>query len=1054
MILSDISIRRPVFATVINLLIIIAGIIAFTRLPLREYPDIDPPIVSIETVYLGASAEVVETRITQILEESISGIAGIKSMESKSEDGVSTIQIEFELNRNIDDAANDVRDRISRVTKDLPDDVEQPNISKADADTDQIVWIAVQSGQRTALELTDIADRYMRDRLSIIDGVSNVIIGGERRYAMRIWLDRQALAARAMTVQDIENALRRENIELPAGRIESLNSEFIVRVERAYKTADDFRKLVIKRGDDKYLIRLGDVARVEIGPESERTELRSNTQAAVGLGIGKQSKANTLEVAHQVVDEMHRIQKDIKGQFPDIELYVAYDASQFIEASIHEVYFTLGLTVILVTFVIYLFLGDWRATLIPAVTIPVSIVGAFIVLFVLGFSVNLLTLLALVLAIGLVVDDSIVVLENIYKRVEHGEPSLAAAYRGTNQVAFAVIATTLVLVAVFVPISFMEGDVGKLFTEFAWAIVGAILFSSFVALSASPMMASRFLSTAEATQPKNFATRWINRKIDNFEITYRRVLTRFVTHPRTVIIGIVVLGLLGYVFYRGIPSEYAPNEDRGVIFTIMIAPEGSSLEYAKANMLKVEEKMATLLAPDNGGPKDGSSEAHRIVNLVPGAFSATGSVNSGIAIALLEEWGHRRYAGAIVQDLFGKFSQIPGVMAFPIMPPSLGQNPQSTPVQFVIGGDNYDDLVKWRDLILTKARENPRLINLDYDYKEGKPQLKLRLNTTRAGELGVSTSQIGNTLQTMFGSREVTTYLDRGEEYNVILQNRYEDRLSPTDMTNVYVRSERTGELIPLSNLVTIEESADAGSRSRFNRVRAITISASLAPGYTLGAALDYLETAAHNSLPSEARIDYKGESRDYKEAGSAIIFVFLLALLATYLFLAAQFESFVHPIVIMMTVPFALIGALWGLYITGASLNIYTQVGLIMLVGLAAKNGILIVEFANQLRDEGVEFMEAILRAAQSRLRPILMTSIATVVGALPLAFAMVMGGAGAESRFPIGVVIVSGVSISTLLTLFVIPTFYAILARHTGSPMATTRALEQQLKRMDAAK
>jgi multidrug efflux pump len=1047
MVLSDISIRRPVFATVVAILIIIAGVISFTKLPLREYPDIDAPIVSITTVYEGASAETVESRITQKLEESISGIAGIHTMSSKSEDGVSTINIEFELNRNIDDAANDVRDRISRVTGELPEDVKQPNISKADADTDQIVWIAVQSNTRTAMELTDIADRFMKDRLSIIDGVSNVIIGGERRYAMRIWLDRKNLAARNLAVQDIADALQRENIELPAGRIESLNSEFIVRVDRAYKTAEDFNKLVIRRGDNGYLIRLGDVAKVEVGPENERTDLTSNRQAAIGLGIGKQSKANTLDVAEKVVAEMETIQSEIKTTYPDIGLSVAYDASKFIKSSIHEVYVTLGLTVVLVTIVIFLFLGDWRATLIPAVTIPISIIGAFIVLLALGFSVNLLTLLALVLAIGLVVDDSIVVLENVYKRVEHGEPQLAAAYRGTNQVAFAVIATTLVLVSVFIPISLMGGDVGKLFTEFSWAIVGAILFSAFVALSTSPMMASKLLRGDRALRPKNFATRFINRRIDGFETSYRSSLTWLIKRPFIVILGTLLLGGVGYFFYTGIPSEYAPTEDRGVIFTVMIAPEGSSLEYAKSNMLKVEEQMATLLSPEHGGPKDGTDEAHRIVNLVPGAFSATGSVNSGIAIALLKDWGERRYSGAIVQDLFGKFSQIPGVLAFPIMPPSLGQDPQSTPVQFVIGGDSYEQLAKWRDLILAKARANPRLINLDYDYKEGKPQLKLKIDLDRAAELGVSSLQIGNTLQTMFGSRNITTYLDRGKEYDVILQNRYEDRLTPTDMTNVYVRSERTGALVPLGNMVKVEESADAGSRSRFNRVRAITITASLAPGYTLGEALDFLETAAHENLPPEARIDYKGESRDYKEAGSAIIFVFALALLATYLFLAAQFESFVHPFIIMMTVPFALIGALWGLYLTGATLNIYTQVGLIMLVGLSAKNGILIVEFANQLRDEGVEFMEAILRAAQTRLRPILMTSIATVAGALPLAFAMVMGGAGAESRFPIGVVIVSGVIVSTAITLFVIPTFYALLARGTGSPLAVTRELERQL-------
>jgi multidrug efflux pump len=1048
MVISDLSIRRPVFAMVVNLLVIVAGVLCFTQLPLREYPDIDPPIVSIETVYLGASAEVVESRVTQVLEETISGIAGIKTIESKSEDGVSTIQIEFDLGRDIDAAAGDVRDRISRATRDLPDDVDPPTISKADADTDQIVWIAVQSDQRTGLELTDIVDRFMRDRLSIIDGVSTVIIGGERRYAMRIWLDRQQLAARSLTVDDVEQALRRENVELPAGRIESLNTEKIVRVERAYQNPEDFARMVVRRGQDGYLVRLGDVARVEIGPERERSELTSNRQAAVGLGIGKQSKANTLEVARAVVAEMHNIQESIKHQYPDIKLSLAYDASQFISASIHEVYVTMGLTIVLVTLVIFVFLGDWRATLIPAVTIPVSVMGAFIVLAVMGFSVNLLTLLALVLAIGLVVDDSIVVLENIYKRIENNEPSLAAAQRGANQVAFAVIATTLVLVAVFVPISFMGGEVGKLFTEFSWAIIGAVLFSSLVALTISPMMASKLLKPHAAGHQRNRVTTWLNRALDGFEQRYRAMLIAIIDRPRTVLVVVALLIAAGYGLYRGIPSEYAPTEDRGVIFVVMITPEGSSLEYTKANMRQLEEKMGSLLSPDNGGPANGTGEAHRIVNLVPGAFSATGSVNSGIGIVLLKEWGHRRYAGAIVNELFGKFGEIPGALAFPIMPPSLGQNPQATPVQFVIGGDNYQDLAAWRDLLLTRARANPNLVNIDWDYKEGKPQLKVAVDTDRAAELGVSTLAIGNTLQTTFGSREVTTYLDRGEEYQVVLQNRYQDRLTATDLTNVYVRSDRTGALIPLDNLVSITETADSGTRARFNRVRSITITASLAPGYSLGEALGYLEQAARETLPPQARIDYKGESRDFKETGAAIVFVFLLALVATYLFLAAQFESWVHPAVVMTTVPLALVGALWGLYLTGASLNVYTQVGLIMLVGLAAKNGILIVEFTNQLRDEGMEFIEAILTAAQARLRPILMTSVATVVGALPLAFALVLGGAGAESRFPIGVAIVAGVSISTILTLFIVPVFYALMARHTGSPLVITRELERQLK------
>lgn len=1044
MILSDISVKRPVFATVLSLLIIISGVLCFTRLPLREYPDIEAPVVSIDTNYIGASADIVESRVTQPIEDIVSGIEGIKSIDSSSQDGRSSITIEFNLSRDVDAAANDVRDRVSRVLDNLPDEVDPPEISKLDSNTSEVVWLALQSETRSALELTDYADRYILDRLSVVDGVARVRIGGERRYAMRIWLDRTALAARGLTVADVENALRRENVELPAGRIESLNRELSVRVDRLYNRAEDFSSLVISKGADGHLVRLSDVAKVNIGAENERTELRSNGKAAIGLGIAKQSKANTLSVAEGAKKAMEEIKKTLP---PDIEMMVAFDSSIFIDRSIHEVYFTLGLTLVLVVVVIWAFLGDWRATLIPAVTIPVSLLGAFIFLYGLGFSINLLTLLALVLAIGLVVDDSIVVLENIYKRIEEHHPPLASSYLGVNQVAFAVIATTLVLVAVFVPVTTMEGDIGKLFTEFAWTIVGSVIVSAFAALSLSPMMCSKLLRESPPGHRKNIITRFVNGVLERAEDPYRRGIGFCTRRPLVVVLGGLLLLGAGAFFYNGVPSEYAPTEDRGYFFSMIIAPEGASLEYTKGQMLKAEQQMLHLLSPDAGGTQDGTGEAARVVTIIPAGFSSTGAVNSGFAIALLKPWEQRqRHAGAIVGEMFGRYMSIPGILAFPIMPPSLGQNPRNTPVQFVIGGTNYQELAHWRDLLLEKARENPNLVNLDWDYKEGKPQLRVSIDRDRAGDLGVSVQEIGETLQTFFGSRNVTTYIDRGEEYEVILQGTDADRLSPTDMREIYVRSSRTGDLVPLSNLVTLKEVADAGKLNRYNRLRAITISANLAPGYTIGQALDYLEKAAQEVLPSEARIDYKGQSEKYKEAGGAIYFTFLLALIAVYLFLAAQFESFVHPFVIMTTVPLAVVGALWGLYLTGQTLNIYTQVGLIMLVGLASKNGILIVEFTNQLRDQGVEFYEALTQACLQRLRPILMTSFATAAGAVPLILA---SGAGAESRIPIGVVVFSGVLFATFLTLFVVPAFYALMARHTGSPHDVARRLDAELER-----
>ena len=809
--------------------------------------------------------------------------------------------------------------------------------------------------------------------------------------------------------------------------------------------------MVIRRGDDGYLVRVSDVAKVEKGALDERTELKYNGRASIGLGIAKQSNANTLDVIRGVKAEMAKI---IPTLPKDVIMETAFDSGVYIEASIHEVYLTIGLTMLLVIFIIWVFLGDLRATIIPALAIPVSLVGAFIVLWVLGFSINLLTLLALVLAIGLVVDDSIVVLENVYKRIEAGEPPLASAYIGTNQVAFAVIATTLVLVAVFMPVSLIPGDAGKLFTEFAWAIIGAILFSGVTALSLTPMLCSQILKKPKDHHHKNFITDRVNTWLDRATVRYHGFLDKCFRHPARIVGFMVLVLAFGVFLAQYIQTEYAPKEDRGYFLAIMSAPEGASLEYSKRHMAMMEEKMLKLLSPKDGGPENGTGEANGVVSIVPAGFSTTGAVNGGFVFILLKPWAERdRKTSEIIwgdfmagtPGLFQDFMSIPGVFAFPIEPGSLGQSGFSTPVQFVIGGNSYEELAKWRDLMLPKIRENALLRNVDYDYKETKPQLRLNIDRDRAADLGVSVQDIGNTMQTFYGSRSVTTYMDDGEEYDVVLQGQDKDRLRPDDSTNIYVRSSTSGELIPLSNLVQLKESADAGSLNRFNRVRSVTISASLAPGYSLGDALKFLQNTAKEVLPEEARIDYKGESRTLQETGTGIYVIFVLALVAVYLFLAAQFENWIHPFIIMMTVPLAIVGALWGLFLSGATLNIFTEIGLIMLVGLAAKNGILIVEFANQLRDEGMEFVEAIKTAAQQRLRPIVMTSIAMVAGAVPLVLAT---GAGAESRFPIGVVIVGGICFSTFFTLFIVPTFYWMMAKNTMPPETTGRKLDAELK------
>ena len=1026
MMLSDLSVRRPVFAAVLSLLLIAFGLLSFDRLPLREYPDINPPIVSVETRYPGASAQVVETKITQLVEDAIAGIEGIRTISSASRDGRSQVTVEFEVERDIDAAANDVRDRVARTVDRLPEEADPPEIAKADANTQQIMWLSLSSDRLSQLELSDYARRFVQDRLAMVSGVASVRIGGEREYAMRVWLDRQALAARGLTVLDVEAALRRENVELPAGTVESFEREFTVRVERSYRTAGDFAALVLRQGSDGYLVRLGDVARVEVGPANDRSELRANGVPTIGLGVSAQAKANVLDTARSVKAELARMSS---GLPEGMEIVAGYDASIYIEQAIFEVYKTLLVATGLVVLVIYLFLGSFRAMLVPALTVPVSLTAAFIVLWAMGFSVNLLTLLALVLSIGLVVDDAIVVLENVYRRVEAGEPPLLAAYRGARQVGFAVIATTLVLVAVFVPIAFMEGNLGRLFSEFSLAIAGAVCFSSLVALTLVPMAASKLLRPAgERAGPAAL----VDQAFSLFSRTYSHSLGGLLRRPLWVSGFLLAVVAGGWQLFTSLPQEYAPTEDRSSFFVIMNAPEGASFEYTQRYARDMENVLLPLL--DKG-------EAYRVLISTP-LFGSGASVNNSIAIVSLENWDQReRSTQEIVGGLFPSLMGMPGVRAFPIQPAALGQRGFSTPVQFVLGGDTYEALAEWRDAFLAKASENPRLLNLDADYKEVKPQLLIQVDRNRAADLGVSVSEVGRTLETMLGSRRVTTYLDRGEEYDVILQAEDADRRTPGDIENLYVRAAKSGELVPLSSLVTVSEGADAATLNRFNRLRSITISANLAPGYTLGEALTFLRGIAEETLPTEARIDYKGQSRELQESSSSVLVTFSLALLVVFLVLAAQFESFIHPLVIMLTVPLAVVGALLGLELSGGSLNIYSQIGIVMMVGLAAKNGILIVEFANQLRDAGASVEEAIKEAARLRLRPIVMTSISTVIGVLPL---ILGGGAGAESRMAIGVVVFAGVLFSTVLTLGVVPTFYRLLAPHTRSPEAVTQTLE----------
>ncbi|SFT90509.1 efflux RND transporter permease subunit [Halomonas saccharevitans] len=1028
--LSDLSVQRPVLAVVMAALIVAFGLLALERLPLQEYPAIDPPVVSIDTRYPGASASIVETRVTQVLEDRIAGVAGIEVISSSSRDGRSSINVEFSLNLDIDAAANDIRDRISGARDNLPEEADPPEVQKADSSSEVVIWFSLSGEGYDVAELTDYADRYLVDRFSVLPGVAQVRVGGGREYAMRVWLDADALAARGLTVGDVEDVLREENVELPGGALVSEARQFIVRLPRNFATPADFRQLALDEGADGYLVRLGDVARVEIGAVEERTIFRGNGVPVVGLGLMKQSTANVLEISKGAKAEMARLQ----GTLPEgMSLSLNFDSSVFVSGAIGQVVQTLFIAMGLVVVAIFLFLGNVRTTLIPAVTVPIALIGTFAALAVLGFTINLLTLLALVLAIGLIVDDAIVVLENIHRRMQElGETPLVAAFRGTRQIAFAVIATTLVLVAVFVPLSLLQGDIGRLFSEFALTLAAAVVISSLLALTLTPMMASKIL---KADMHEGRLARAVQWGLDRSRRGYRRLLER-VLGLRLLVLALF-LGIVGAtVWLNGqLPNEYTPKEDRGNFFVLVNGPPGATYDYMLDYMDEIETRLLPLTE---------QGEVERILVRAPRGWGNIENFNSGFVIVTLADWAKRRSAWTIMDEIRGRLADLPGIRAFPVMRQGFGSRVEK-PVQFVLGGGTYEQLAEWRDTLLAHLRENnPRLTGLESNYEENQPQLRVDIDYTRAAALGVTVTEIGRTLETLLGGRTVTQYVDDGQEYDVILEGAPGSRPSPRSLESIRVRSDRSGELIPLASLVTLTDFAGPSTLNRFNRVRAITIEANLADGYPLGEALEYLETTVDEILPPAAQTDVKGASRDYQEASGATAFLLGLGVLVVFLVLAGQFESFVHPFVIMLTVPLAICGALLGLYLTGQSLNIYSQVGLVMLVGLAAKNGILIVEFANQLRDRGMAFHEALVEASVTRLRPIVMTAVTTMAGAVPL---IVSSGAGAETRLVIGTVILCGLAAATLFTLFVVPVAYDLLARRTGAPGDVARRLADEM-------
>lgn len=1004
MVLSDICIRRPVFATVLSLIVVLVGLISYDRLTVREYPAIDEPVVSVRTEYKGASPEVIESQVTKPLEDQLSGIEGVDVMTSRSRQEVSFINIKFNLSRDPDAAAADVRDKVSRARRFLPDEVDEPVISKVEADSTPIIYIGVTTGDYNQIQASDYVNRYIKTRLSVLPGAAEVRVFGERLPSMRIYIDRTKLAGFGLIVQDVEAALRDQNVLIPAGRIESSLREFSVVSTTDLQTVDQFRNIVVATVNG-YPVRLEEVADVRIGPADERVLARFNGSPSLTIGITKQSTANPLDLSREARKEVELINQNLPA---GMKLNIAYDSSVFIQESINSVYATVGEAIILVVLVIFFFLRSVRASLIPIVTIPVSLIGAFGIMYMFGFSINTLTLLAMVLAIGLVVDDAIVVLENIYRHIEEGKSRIEAAFLGAKEIGFAVIAMTLTLVTVYAPLAFATGRTGRLFIEFALTLAGAVLVSGFVALTLTPMMCSTLLKH-QASHGRLYTL--IEGWLVGMTNAYRALLSRALRLRALVLLLGLCVALGSVVLFKVVKSELAPIEDRGVVFGVLSAPEGSTIDYTLGSIEKIEEMYAAI--PEATGNQ---------------SIIGFPTVTDAFAILRLKPWDEReRSQQSIAAELQPKFSALPGVRAFPTNPPSLGQRATSKPIEFVIMSQApYPEIAKLVDQYVDKLKDYPGLQNVDTDLRLNTPELRVVVDREKLADVGVDVGVVGRTLESMLGGRQVTRFQDQGEQYDVIVQVKKEDRSDPTDISDIFVRT-ANGGMVQLSNFLTVSESVSPQSLNHFNRLRAVKVQAAVAPGYALGEVLEHMTAVAREVLPPTVQIDLDGQSREFRDSSGGIYLVFAMALAFIYLVLAAQFESWRNPLIIMFSVPLSMTGALLALWLSGGTLSIYSQIGLVTLVGLITKHGILIVEFANQLREQGKEMVEAVIEASVLRLRPILMTTGAMVLGVLPLAFA---SGAGAESRQQIGWVLVGGLMLGTVLTLFVVPVAYTLIA------------------------
>ena len=995
--------------------LILFGAIGFSRLPVRQYPDVDSPIVSVTTVLRGANPRVIETTVTDVIEEELSTIPGVRTLTSSSSEQVSNITIEFTLSRDLEEAAQDVRDKVSRVRGRLPQEIEEPIVEKQDSDAFPFMWLALSGENYDLIQLSVIADRVVKTRLQAVDGVGQAQIHGERRPSMRIWLSPSELAARGLTVQDVQAAIRSRNVEVPAGRIESQRREFTVRALGELKTPAEFASMVVSSQGGQ-LVRLRDLARVELGPEQDRAILRYKGHTAIAIGVVRQSKANLIEVSDHVRAELPDIGKELP---PGVELNVGFDSSIFVRRSIDEAQQTLLLAGLLVVSIIFVFLRNVRATIIPGLAIPTSIFAAFGVMYFLGFTINNLTLLALILAIGIVVDDAIIVMENAYRHQEElGETPTDAAMRGTSEIAFAVIATTVALVAVFSPLAFLRGTTGRLFGEFGLAMVGAVVVSSFVALTLTPMLSAKILRVPKSHGPLfNLFERAFVRVAE----LYKTTLAWGVRHRRYVLAGAAVTVLAAVFVFRGLKREFVPAEDQGYFTVFTVAPEGASLEYTDEYQQRIE---AILL---------GVPEIEHLFSVIGWG----GRVNSGIMFARLSDWDERdRSVQDVISEVQPQFFAIPGVFAFANNPPAFGWG---SPVNFVVRNPDFDSLAVGMDRLVGRARQIPGLINVDTNLRVNKPELTVSYDRDRAEDLGVPIADVASTLQTMLGGREVSTFTRENKLYDVIVQTSPEERATPSDMRGLYVRG-RDGSLVGLDALVRVEETLSPRQLNHFSRVRSFTLTGNLAPGFTLGEAIDSLYAAAAEVLPRGSSTALAGDSRELEESGSALVFAFILALVVVYMVLASQFESLIHPFTILLSVPLAVTGALVTLFVAGSTLNLFSQIGMVLLIGLSTKNSILLVEYANQLKERGLATIEAVLEAGRIRLRPILMTSVATITAILPIALGL---GAGSASRRPLGYAILGGMIVSTTLTLYLVPVVYVVLdgalarlRRRAGSP------------------